>query len=100
MAGHALEEKESDVLVEDGVGGPAGVAEHVLLDVLPEDSLDVPLLELALQDQLVGAVDGAHCAQLGLQESKQVLRLPVEPASRKRVSLSGGLLKVKFSQLG
>ena len=79
VAGHALEEKESHVLVEDGVGGAAGVTEHVLLDVLSQDRLNVPLLELALQDQLVGAVDGAYCAQLGLQEGKQVLGLTMEP---------------------
>jgi len=48
VAGHALEEKEADVLVEDGVGGAAGVTEHVLLDVLSQHCLNVPLLELAL----------------------------------------------------
>ena len=29
MAGHALEEKDSVCLVQDGVWGTAGVAEHV-----------------------------------------------------------------------
>ena len=29
MAGHALEEKDSVCLVQDGVRGTAGVAEHV-----------------------------------------------------------------------
>ena len=40
------------------------------------------LLEAALEDELVVAVDGrARRAQLGRQEGQQVLRLPVKPAS-------------------
>ena len=34
MAGHTLEE---GLLVEDGVGGPAGVTCHVLLDVASQN---------------------------------------------------------------
>ena len=45
MTCHALEEEEPGLLVEDGVGGPAGVARHVLLDVPPQHVLYVLLLE-------------------------------------------------------
>ena len=45
MAGHALEEEEPGLLVEDGVGGPAGVSGHILLDVTPQHVLYVFLLE-------------------------------------------------------
>ena len=47
MAGHALEEEEPGLLVEDGVRGPAGVTRHVLLDVPPQHVLYVLLLEPA-----------------------------------------------------
>ena len=33
VAGHALEEEQAGLLVENGVGGAARVARHVLLDV-------------------------------------------------------------------
>ena len=45
MAGHALEEEQPGLLVEDGVGGPARVAGHVLLDVPSQHVLYVLLLE-------------------------------------------------------
>ena len=45
VAGHALEEEQPGLLVEDGVRGPAGVAGHVLLDVTPQHVLYVLLLE-------------------------------------------------------
>ena len=47
MAGHALEEEQPGLLVEDGVGGPAGVAGHVLLDVTSQHVLYVLLLEMS-----------------------------------------------------
>ena len=51
------------------------------LDVSPEHVLDVLLLEAALEDELVVAVDGrARRAQLGRQEGQQVLRLSVKAA--------------------
>lgn len=75
VAGHALKEKEPDVFAENGVGGAASVARDVLLDVLSQHGLDVPLLELALQNQLVAAVDGTHSSQLGAQKRQQMLML-------------------------
>ena len=39
MAGHTLEEEQPGLLVEDGVGGPAGVTGHVLLDVTSQHVL-------------------------------------------------------------
>ena len=44
---HALEEEQPGLLVEDGVGGPARVTRHVLLDVPPQHVLYVLLLEPA-----------------------------------------------------
>ncbi len=54
------------------------------LDVSPEHVLDVLLLEPALDDELVVAVDGAHRAQLGEQEGQQMLRLPMQPKQKEK----------------
>ena len=35
MAGHTLEEKESGFLIQDSIGGTAGMAGHILLNVSP-----------------------------------------------------------------
>lgn len=80
VAGHALQEEQPRLLVQDGVGRPAGMAGDVLLDVPPQHVLDVLLLETAFHDELAVAVDGAHGAQLGRQEGQKVLWLPVEAA--------------------
>ena len=64
MAGHALEEEQPGLLVEDGVGGPARVTRDVLLDVAPQHVLDVLLLEPSLDDQLVVAVNSSAGSQL------------------------------------
>ena len=45
MTGHALQEEEPGLLVEDGVWRPTRVARHVLLDVAPQHVLNVLLLE-------------------------------------------------------
>ena len=65
VACHTLEEKETSLLVEDGVWRAAGVAGHILLDVPPQDIFNVFLLELAFHDQLVIAITGSSCTQLG-----------------------------------
>merc|ERR1719411_2402722 len=78
VAGHALEEKQPVHLEKDGVGRPAGVAGDVFLDVFPENRFDVPLLKLALQNQLIAAVNRAHCAQLGAQEGQQMFGLTMK----------------------
>jgi hypothetical protein len=81
---HALQKEQSRLLVEDGVGGAAGVAGHVLLDVPPEYVLHVLLLEAALDDQLVVAVNRANRAQLGGEEGEEVFRLAMEPNHAKK----------------
>lgn len=77
MARHALEEKQPGLLVQDSVGGPAGVAGDVLLDVPPKHVLYVLLLEPSLHDELVVAVNGPAGAELGKQEGQQMLGLPM-----------------------
>jgi hypothetical protein len=47
VAGHALQEEEALLLVEDRVRRSARVARHVLLDVAAKHVLDVLLLEPA-----------------------------------------------------
>ena len=64
MTRHTLEEEQAGFLVEDGVGGPARVARHVLLDVAPQHVLDVFLLEPSLDDQLVVTVNSSTGSQL------------------------------------
>ena len=54
MAGHTLEEEQPGLLVEDGVGGPAGVAGHVLLDVTSQHVLYVLLLETSCKKIKLG----------------------------------------------
>lgn len=79
MAGHALEEKESSLLVQDGVGGAAGVTNDVFLDVSFEHVLNVLLLKLALHHQLVVSVDGTSCTQLGKQKGQQMFGHSMKP---------------------
>ena len=50
----------------------------ILLDVSPEDVLDVFLLKSSLDDQLIAPVDGSAGPQLGKQEQEKVLGLPVQ----------------------
>lgn len=69
MTGHALEEEQTGLLVQDGVRGPACVTCDVLFDVPPEDILNMLLLKPSLHDQLVAAVHGSTCTQLSKQES-------------------------------
>ena len=64
VAGHALEEEEPGLLVEDGVGGPARVTRHVLLDVTSQHILNVFLLESSLDDQLIVTINSSTCSQL------------------------------------
>ncbi len=52
VTSHALQEKESLLLVQDGVWRSAGVAGHVLLDVPSEDIFNMLLLEPTLHDKL------------------------------------------------
>ncbi len=52
VASHALHEKESLLLVQDGVRRSAGVAGHVLLDVSSKDIFNMFLLEPTLHDEL------------------------------------------------
>ncbi len=68
MAGHALQEEQPRLLVQDGVRGSAGVACDILLDVAPKDVLDMLLLELALHHELIVAINGTSRSQLSKQE--------------------------------
>lgn len=61
---HALEEEQPGLLVEDGVGGPARVTRHVLLDVTSQHILNVFLLESSLNDQLIVTINSSTCSQL------------------------------------
>ena len=61
---HALEEEQPGLLVEDGVGGPARVTRHVLLDVTSQHILNVFLLESSLDDQLIVTINSSTCSQL------------------------------------
>ena len=65
---HALEEEQPGLLVEDGVGGPARVTRHVLLDVTPQHILNVFLLESSLDDQLIVSINSSTCSQLWLEQ--------------------------------
>ena len=60
---------------------PASVTGDVLLNVSPQDVLDVLLLEPALHHQLAVAVNGAHGSQLGEKERQQVLGLTMQPTN-------------------
>jgi hypothetical protein len=64
--------------LQDGVGGAAGVAGDILLDVSTQHNFYLLLLETTLDDQLAVAVHRAACTQLSKQEVEQVLRLPME----------------------
>ena len=57
------------------------MAGDVLLDVSPQHILDVFLLEPALNDQLIAAIDGSTGSQLSKQEEKQMLGLSVQHLS-------------------
>ena len=61
---HALEEEQPGLLIEDGVGGPARVTRHVLLDVTSQHILNVFLLESSLNDQLIVTINSSTCSQL------------------------------------
>ena len=61
---HALEEEQPGLLIEDGVGGPARVTRHVLLDVTSQHILNVFLLESSLDDQLIVTINSSTCSQL------------------------------------
>ena len=60
---------------------PASVTGDVLLNVSPQDVLDVLLLEPALHHQLAVAVNGAHGSQLGEKKRQQVFGLTMQPTN-------------------
>jgi hypothetical protein len=59
-----LQEENSGVLLQDGVGGTAGVAGDILLDVASQHNFNLLLLEATLDDQLAVAVHRATRTQL------------------------------------
>merc|ERR1719264_1140929 len=78
VAGHALQEEQPRLLVQDRVRGSACVAGDVLLDVPSQYILYVLLLESPFHDKLVAAINGTTSSQLSKEESEQMLGLPVE----------------------
>jgi hypothetical protein len=58
------------------------VASYVLLDVTTQHNFDLLLLETTLDDELAVAVHRTTCTQFSKEEVKQMLRLPMETATR------------------
>merc|ERR1719264_1308533 len=81
VTGHALQEEQPSLLVQDRLRGSACVAGDILLDVPSQHILYVLLLESPFHDELVAAINGTTCSQLSKEESEQMLGLPVEHLS-------------------
>merc|ERR1719264_767464 len=78
VTGHALQEEQPSLLVQDRVRGSACVAGDILLDVPSQHILYVLLLESPFHDELVAAINGATSTKLSKEEGEQMLGLPVE----------------------
>merc|ERR1719264_1870797 len=78
VTGHALQEEQPRLLVQDRVRGSACVAGDILLDVPSQHILYMLLLKSPFHDKLVAAINGTTCSQLSKEESEQMLGLPVE----------------------
>merc|ERR1719264_104542 len=78
VTGHALQEEQPRLFVQDRVRGSACVAGDILLDVPSQHILYMLLLKSPFHDKLVAAINGTTCSQLRKEESEQMLRLPVE----------------------
>ena len=59
------------------------------------DKVLLLLLEAALDDQLVAAVERAHRSQLGEEEGEQVLRLTMQPEREKTVKSIHDSLRIE-----
>lgn len=66
--------------------------EEVLTNVPPQYGLNLLLLEPALNDQSLSAVDGPICTQFGEEELNNVFGLPVHPLAYVRDVRENGLL--------
>lgn len=80
----ALEEEEAGVFLQDRVGGTTGVACDVFFHVPPEHILHLFLLETTLDDELIVAIHGTTCTQLGKKEGQNVFRLPMESTNEQK----------------
>merc|ERR1719264_1845248 len=78
VTGHALQEEQPCLLVQDRVRGSACVAGDILLDVPSQHIFYVLLLESPFHDELVAAINGATSTKLSKEEGEQMLGLPVE----------------------
>merc|ERR1719264_2407801 len=78
VTGHALQEEQPRLLVQDRVRGSACMAGDILLDVPSQHILYMLLLKSAFHDKLVAAINGTTSSQLSKEESEQMLGLPVE----------------------
>merc|ERR1719264_470562 len=78
VTGHALQEEQPSLLVQDRVRGSACVAGDILLDVPSQHIFYVLLLESPFHDELVAAINGATSTKLSKEEGEQMLGLPVE----------------------
>merc|ERR1719264_866411 len=78
VTGHALQEEQPRLLVQDRVRGSACVAGDILLDVPSQHILYMLLLNSPFHDELVAAINCTTCSQLSKEESEQMLGLPVE----------------------
>merc|ERR1719264_1702492 len=78
VTGHALQEEQPSLLVQDRVRGSACVAGDILLDVPSQHILYVLLLESPFHGELVAAINGATSTQLSKEEGEQMLGLPVQ----------------------
>lgn len=91
-AGFALQEEESGVLLQDCVGGFAGVTGDIFLDVATQDILNLLGLEASLNDQLIVAIHWATCAQFRQQVIQKMLRQPMQHLADLHEVGKGGLL--------
>jgi len=70
VAGHALKEEQSGLLVEDCVWTATSVTCDVLLDVPSKNIFNMFLLEFSLHDELIVSIYGTTGTQLSKQEGE------------------------------
>lgn len=84
---------ETVLLLQDCVGRVARPAGDVLVNVVPQHSLDLLGLEATLDHEPVGAIDGAGGAELGKHVRLHVLHLPAHGFADLRKVDPDGLLR-------
>jgi len=76
-----LEEEETGILRELGIGRFTRMTCHILLDVLAENVFDVLLLETALEDEAIVAVNGSRRSEFSEKKLENMFRLAFEQAT-------------------